>query len=905
MRSHISRAVRGVRIACTLASFLLVASTALGQLTPGTDINLTQKTGADSECAISKNPANPNQLFASCNNSGPGLIAVRSTDGGLTWTFTDPADKTIADGNAGQGPAACCDPSTTWDSFGNLFLTYIDAGIGNIVTLLSTDGGATFTTLAQFAGSVDQPTVVSANTSAAGAPVAVWVVWNQSGQMVARGAAVTGLGTVGAFGALQTIPGTAGCSFGDIAIAPSGVVVQACGSPVGGQGPSSILVNIDADGLGAGNFGAAITATTTNVGGFDFIPAQNTRSVDPEAGLAFDSNPSSPHFGRLYLVYTDETVNENNDTDIMLRFSDNNGANWSAPIRINDDPAAPIRSQFLPKIAVDRTTGNIAICWYDARNSPTNTTAQIFCTVAGPTGATPTFLPNTLVSDGTSTSTGAGIEFGDYAGLAYLTAVVHPIWADTSNSTGNNPNGTANFDVYTDRITGGPAAPQIQVPTSIVFPPLCGGPAQVSASICNTGKGDLVVTGITSSNAQFSVAPPTSGFPVTIAPGVCLPVQVTFSPTGTGPQSGTLSVASNDPTTPSAKIAVSGTVGTATIATMVVDTGDFGQVCEGTFRDKIITIANSGTCPLTITNIGSSSLEFQTPQVLAFPLVVAPGTAIEVPIRLRPTSAGAKNANITISSNDPSTPSKVVALNGQTPPAWLCHPPTFASVGMSGGPAFGSTRTSDFTFTGQGRAMVPFGPTHSFAVQTQGEFIGYDGRYEGEANVGLLNRWKWIQGGLFANIKGAELGAASDAGTLGHASFTLDVLLNTFRINVFGAKGFHDDPFVRVVDQFGGGAQVSLAPVLPNTWLEGNLIFLHPPQPLGNRPGAMLRISHQLFEHLELTAEVTVNESLLGPTNNGRVVFGFVFGRWARPKDLTNRDTPLATDVPRVHYVVR
>jgi hypothetical protein len=200
---------------------------------------------------------------------------------------------------------------------------------------------------------------------------------------------------------------------------------------------------------------------------------------------------------------------------------------------------------------------------------------------------------------------------------------------------------------------------------------------------------------------------------------------------------------------------------------------------------------------------------------------------------------------------------------------------------------------------------VPFGPTHSFAVQTQGEFIGYDGRYEGEANVGLLNRWKWIQGGLFANIKGAELGAASDAGTLGHASFTLDVLLNTFRINVFGAKGFHDDPFVRVVDQFGGGAQVSLAPVLPNTWLEGNLIFLHPPQPLGNRPGAMLRISHQLFEHLELTAEVTVNESLLGPTNNGRVVFGFVFGRWARPKDLTNRDTPLATDVPRVHYVVR
>ena len=67
----------------------------------------------------------------------------------------------------------------------------------------------------------------------------------------------------------------------------------------------------------------------------------------------------------------------------------------------------------------------------------------------------------------------------------------------------------------------------------------------------------------------------------------------------------------------------------------------------------------------------------------------------------------------------------------------------------------------------------------------------------------------------------------------------------------------------------------------------------------------MFRVSHELFDHLELMAEVTVNESLVGPTNNGRVVFGFVFGRWARPKDFTNKGTPLGTDVPRVHYVIR
>jgi hypothetical protein len=449
------------------------------------------------------------------------------------------------------------------------------------------------------------------------------------------------------------------------------------------------------------------------------------------------------------------------------------------------------------------------------------------------------------------------------------------------------------------------APPQIQVPANITFPLTCSGTAAVAASICNTGQAPLIITGITSSNPQFSVAPPTSGFPVTIAGGVCLPIQVVFSPTGTGVQTGTIAVTSNDPVKPSVTIPVSGTAGKPTIATMVVDTGNFGPVCQGRFRDKTVTIANTGTCPLVISSITSSSPEFKVPQVLSYPLVIAPGTSLEVPIRLEPTSPGPKTATITIASTDPAAPSKVVTLTGDTPPAWICHPPTFASVGMSAGPTFGSTATGGYTFTGHGRAMVPFGPTHTFGVQAQGEFLGYHQRYEGEMDLGLLNRWKWLQGGVFGSFKEAEIGSLNDTSALGQASFTLDILLNTFRVNVFGSKGFHDDvPGMRVVDQFGGGAQVSLAPVAPKTFLEGSLVLLHPPAPSGNRPGAMIRVSHELFEHFELTAELSVNETLLAPTNDGRIVFGFVFGRWARPKDLSNHRTPLGTDVPRVRYVL-
>src|SRR5207237_2099841 len=102
-----------------------------------------------------------------------------------------------------------------------------------------------------------------------------------------------------------------------------------------------------------------------HVGGFDFITPQPDRSVDAEPGLAWDGT-GGPHNGRVYLVYTLEHPNESNNTDIEVSRSDDNGATWSAPVRVNDD--ATTNSQFLPKIALDPTSGKLAVVWYDSRN---------------------------------------------------------------------------------------------------------------------------------------------------------------------------------------------------------------------------------------------------------------------------------------------------------------------------------------------------------------------------------------------------------------------------------------------------------------------------------------------------------------------------------------------------------
>ena len=69
------------------------------------------------------------------------------------------------------------------------------------------------------------------------------------------------------------------------------------------------------------------------------------------------------------------------------------------------------------------------------------------------------FLPEVKISAGSTTGVGlgSGNELGDYGGLDFYNNVLYPVWADDSNSTGDNPNGTANLDYYGAAVTLVPA----------------------------------------------------------------------------------------------------------------------------------------------------------------------------------------------------------------------------------------------------------------------------------------------------------------------------------------------------------------------------------------------------------------------------------------------------------------
>jgi subtilisin-like proprotein convertase family protein len=424
----------------------LVQTFLRNDLVPTSSVNASRRAGNQTEPTIAVNPANPAQLFLASNLDGTGLFAASSTDGGASWT-----SRTLAGGSDGL-PVACCDAQAAFDPFGNLFLVYLQTSGTRAVRILhSSNGGQTFALLHSIVGSsLDQPSIATGAGS-------VWVSYRDgAGTISAAGARVTGLGLVQAFAAPQAATSSFGGNFGNIAIGPAGQVLVTYQSPAGGPGPSTIYVNLDADGLGGGGFGPRVAVTNTNVGGFRVIPAQLTANViDAEANLAWDRS-GGPHSGRVYLAYTDAPSVASNDTNIFVRFSDDNGLNWSPPVRVNDDLGDS--SQFLPAIAVDQATGHVALSWYDARNSSTNVFARLFAAVSTDNGAS--FLPNVAVGAGlyaVTTTDSAIVGYGDYLTLDFANGRVVAVWADNSNSTGDNPNGTGQLDLYTAGLTVEPS----------------------------------------------------------------------------------------------------------------------------------------------------------------------------------------------------------------------------------------------------------------------------------------------------------------------------------------------------------------------------------------------------------------------------------------------------------------
>src|SRR6266496_882337 len=178
--------------------------------------------GNEAEDAIAINPANPSNIvtMSTLPDVVSGLFEGVSFDGGKTWTR-----RVI--GSAQQFADICCDEQLAWDTYGNLFMTYLDLNSPDVFVALSTDGGLTWRKVGDIVptnppgsavqnvapprqlnkaqASADQPSISAAANS-------VWVSYTSFPSVVvqASGAGVTGLGRVGAFSAPESVPTSTG-----------------------------------------------------------------------------------------------------------------------------------------------------------------------------------------------------------------------------------------------------------------------------------------------------------------------------------------------------------------------------------------------------------------------------------------------------------------------------------------------------------------------------------------------------------------------------------------------------------------------------------------------------------------------------------------------------------------------
>jgi photosystem II stability/assembly factor-like uncharacterized protein len=209
-----------------------------------------------------------------------------------------------------------------------------------------------------------------------------------------------------------------------------------------------------------------------------------------------------------------------------------------------------------------------------------------------------------------------------------------------------------------------PTGPVIAVSLSgnLAFGTVCRGSTQYQTiTVYNVGVTDLVITSVQRlmGSTDFTVLA-NPGTPLSLAAGEEVAFTVAFSPTGpAGLEAATIRIISNDPAAPVVDLLARGDRGVATLATAIVNAGDFGNVCLGSFRDQQLTINNKGACPLSIANITSSSADFIAPGVATYPLLVGASTSIDVGIRFQPNSFGAKSGAITVISNDPASPHTV------------------------------------------------------------------------------------------------------------------------------------------------------------------------------------------------------------------------------------------------------
>jgi hypothetical protein len=367
------------------------------------------------EPSIKMNPLNTDQLVAGANLDN----MYYSNDGGNTWNV----------GGLGSSYGVWGDPVIDVDVNGNFYFFHLsNPSSGNwidrIVCQKSTDGGNTwnngsYTGLNGNKAQDKQWSVVDRNNNN------IYVTWTQ---FDAYGSSNPNDKSIILFskstdeGETWSTPKKINIVDGNCededntvegavpAVGPNGEIYVAW------AGPNGIVFNKSLDqGETWLNQEIAIDPMPT---GWDYgIPGISRANGLPITKCDLSGGPNN---GTIYVNWSDQR-NGADDTDIWMSKSTDGGDTWSAPKRVNDDPAG--NQQFFTWMDVDQTNGNLFFVFYDRREYSNNNT-DVYLAFSTDGGET---FTNRRISESPFTPN-SGVFFGDYTNITVHDNIVRPIW---------------------------------------------------------------------------------------------------------------------------------------------------------------------------------------------------------------------------------------------------------------------------------------------------------------------------------------------------------------------------------------------------------------------------------------------------------------------------------------------
>lgn len=218
-----------------------------------------------------------------------------------------------------------------------------------------------------------------------------------------------------------------------------------------------------------------------------------------------------------------------------------------------------------------------------------------------------------------------------------------------------------------------------------------------AVTLTNVGTAAVTITSSTISGSGFSVTG--LALPLTLSPGGATSFNAVFAPTSAASASGSVSFNGDAVGSPT----VVSLTGTGSSFQISVSPGSlsFGNVAVGSGANQQVTLTNTGTASVTVTQATVSGTGYSL-SGLALPVVLAAGQSTNFSAVFSPTAGGTARGSISVISNASNSPT-VASLSGVGQTLQLSVSPGVIGFGDA---AIGTTDSQTVTLTNTGTSSI-------------------------------------------------------------------------------------------------------------------------------------------------------------------------------------------------------